>query len=161
PGQNVLAIHDENITAGDADALIMPELIGTDILPGTTGYFQTPTPGAANSNASIGFVADTQFSVDRGFYSAAFPLSITTATPGAQVYYTTNGDEPTQATGTLYTGPITINKTTVLRAAAFKDGYIQTNTDTETYLFLNDIVQQTYAKTVQLGFPTSWGTSVP
>src|SRR6185295_13734694 len=80
-GQNVLAIHGENITAGDADALIMPELIGTDIVGGTTGYFATPTPGAVNSSASLGFVADTQFSVQRGFYSAAFQLSISSSTP--------------------------------------------------------------------------------
>ena len=37
---------------------------------------------------------------------------------------------------------ITIDKTTVLRAAAFKDGLGQTNIDTQTYIFLADVVTQ-------------------
>ena len=158
----MLAIQGLNFAAGDPDALVMPELIGTDTLPSEpVGYFTTPTPGAANGTALSGLVADTQFSVDRGFFDAPFQLEITTTTPGAQIYYTTNGEAPTQATGTLYTGPINIDKTTTLRAAAFLAGYLPTNVDTQTYLFLNDVVQQTYAQTLSQGFPTTWGTSVP
>lgn len=161
-GPNLLAIHGINFAASNPDALVMPELIATDALTSESlGYFVTPTPGAANSTAYLGLVADTQFSVDRGFYDTPFQVEITTVTPGAQIYYTTNGESPTQSTGVLYAGPVTIDKTTTLRAAAFLAGYLPTNVDTETYLFLDDVVQQTYAKTVAQGFPTSWGTSVP
>ena len=55
-------------------------------------YFATPTPGGPNGNSSItGLVADVQFSVPRGFYNAPFALQLTTATPGAVIYYTLDG----------------------------------------------------------------------
>ena len=47
---------------------------------------------------------------------------ITSATPGAAIYYSFNGNEPGPGKGLLYTGPITITNTTVVRARAFKDG---------------------------------------
>lgn len=116
----------------------------TDISYGPAGFFSTPTPGAANGIASSGFVADTSFDVDRGFYDAPFTVTITTDTPGATISYTTDGTEPTLANGTfsLESANLLVDSTTVLRAAAFKDGLVPTNVDTQTYLFTSDIVQQ-------------------
>ncbi|MFM1767771.1 MAG: hypothetical protein RJA22_300 [Verrucomicrobiota bacterium] len=50
PGPNVLAIHGLNLTAGDGDFLILPELIATTTLISTNEprYFNPPTPGAPN-----------------------------------------------------------------------------------------------------------------
>ena len=39
-------------------------------------------------------------------------------------------------------GPITINTTTTLRAAAFREDHLATNVDTQTYLFLEDVVDR-------------------
>jgi len=130
-GSNVLAIQGLNVLPTSSDFLIYPELQGFKTQVGTTpAFYAKPTPGSANtSNASIGVVADTKFSVDRGFYTAPFQVEITTATEGAEIY-TTNGATPTATTGTVYTGPITVDKTTTLRAAAFKAGYVPTNSDT-------------------------------
>jgi hypothetical protein len=161
PGQNVLAVQCLNFTASDPDAFVLPELIGTDIASTGNVFFTTPTPGAANGDSFLGIVKDTKFNADRGFYNAPFNLEITTETPGAKIYYTLDGSEPTEASGILYAGPVLINKTTTLRAAAFKTGFAPTNIDTETYFFVNDIVQQTSSKTLQLGFPSTWGSSVP
>lgn len=66
-------------------------------------------------------VADTKFSVDRGFYDAPFEVEITTATPGAAIRYTLDGTPPTQGAGMAYAGPIAIDRTTTLRAAAFHE----------------------------------------
>jgi hypothetical protein len=104
------------------------------------------------AEARVGVVTDTRFSVDRGFFSAPFPLEITTDTPDAEIRYTTDGSPPTETTGTVYTGPITIDGLTTLRAAAFKPGCLPTNVDTHTYLFLDDVVVQDGA-----GLPTGWG----
>ncbi|MGI9242162.1 MAG: CotH kinase family protein, partial [Verrucomicrobiales bacterium] len=60
----------------------------------------------------------------------------------ATIRYTTNGEKPTATTGTVYTGPITVNGTTTLRAAAFKTGFDPTDVDTHTYLFADDIITQ-------------------
>ena len=104
-------------------------------------FFDPSTPGAVNAGGATDFVADTKFSHDRGFYTNAFSLTISSATPGAQVYYTLNGDEPT-TNSTLYAGPIPISQTVCVRARAFKVGLFPTDIDTQTYLFLADVVQQ-------------------
>ena len=108
----------------------------------------TPTPGAKNDVGVTGMVGDTTFSVDRGFYDAPFQLIISTNTPGAQIRYTTNGSPPTATTGTVYTGPITIDRTTTIRAAAFKTGLVPSNVDTQTYIFLNDVVRRRFKSTI-------------
>src|SRR5205085_1749185 len=142
-GVNVLAIQGLNLTAGDEDFLIYPELQGEKILASNPRYFQTPTPGAANNTSTItGVVQDTKFNVDRGFYSSPFQLTITTPTAGAQIRYTFDGSAPTATTGTVYTGPIPISHTTTVRAAAFLPGFISTDVDTETYIFTADVITQ-------------------
>ena len=46
-------------------------------------------------------------------------VTLTSATPGAKIYYTTDGSKPTKKSK-LYTGPIKCKKGTVIRARAFK-----------------------------------------
>ena len=145
---NVLAIHGLNFAAGDDNFLLQAELSSTSINTRENVYLTNATPGAVNDTPwYYDEVADTVFSHKRGFYDAAFNLSITTITPGAQIYYTTNNSEPTPATGTLYTGPISISSTPntstsgarVIRARAFKTDWKPTNVDTHTYVFLADV----------------------
>jgi hypothetical protein len=117
---------------------------GTDISYGVPagggeGFLNPPTPGAANGTGYAGFVADTKFSVKRGVYSSPQSVAITTLTPGASIRYTTNGSKPTETVGTLYTGPINVGATTVLRAIAFKSGFTPSNVDTHTYVFPADV----------------------
>lgn len=106
----------------------------------TLRFFAIPTPGAANDNAYLGLVADTKFSHDRGFYDDSFSLSITCTTPGANLYYTTDGSAPIEnevpaAAAIHYTGPISISDNACIRAAAVKTGWLPTNIDTHTYIF--------------------------
>lgn len=99
-------------------------------------YQQTPTPLTENSGeTSIDFVRDTNFSIDRGFYDRRIELEITSATPGAQIFYTLDSSTPSVSNGILYTGPIAMTQTTTVRAIATRPGWISTNVDTHTYLF--------------------------
>ncbi|MEP4078786.1 lamin tail domain-containing protein [Haloferula sp.] len=106
------------------------------------GYFLTPTPGAANGSSVLGFVKDTTFSIDRGFYTTPIAVGITSETPGAEIRYTLDGTKPTSTTGQVYSAgsPINISQTTVLRAAAYLDQYEPTNVDTHTYIFKADVI---------------------
>lgn len=110
---------------------------------GAEGFFAVPTPYAANGQRFDGVVADTVFSVKRGFYDTTQSVAITCATPGAQIRYTTNTAIPTATTGAVYSGPISISATTVLRAAAFKTGWVPTNVDTHTYVFPATVISST------------------
>ncbi|MCH2059747.1 MAG: lamin tail domain-containing protein [Verrucomicrobiales bacterium] len=145
-GENVLAIHAATTSANSSDFLLGVELVADvqDTGGGLQyGFFDAPTPGAPNrAITSLGKVADTKFNNDRGFYSAPIDVEITTATDGAVIRYTTDGSEPSAGSGIIYNGPIAIDSTTTLRAAAFKQGYFPTDVDTHTYLFLDDIIRQ-------------------
>jgi len=116
--------------------------ISYGILTNQQRFFASPTPGASNSNAFDGFTADTKFSHDRGFYTNAFDVSITCSTTGAVIRYTLNGDTPTEITGTIYTNPIHITGSTILRAIAYKPGFKASDADTQTYLYIAGILKQ-------------------
>lgn len=118
------------------------------------GFFLTPTPGTANPAGFTGFVADTAFSLDRGFYNSPITVAITSATPGAEIRYTLNGQKPSAGTGLVYTTPINISSTTVLRAAAFKSGFVPTNVDTQTYIFATDVISHPNMRTSITQHPT-------
>jgi hypothetical protein len=143
-GENVLAVHGLNRGFSNGDLLVLPELLAqtADISSAPLRFFSEPTPGGANVGGFEGFVTDTKFSVDRGFFDAPFQVEITTATPGASIFYTTDGSQPSPGNGALYTAPILISTTTTLRARAYLDGYRPTNIDTQTYLFLADVIRQ-------------------
>lgn len=162
PGSNVLAVHGLNASADDDDFLLLPELRGISAPVETPpGFFSRATPGLPNPPVdSLGIVADTRFDHDRGFYGAPFDLAIATDTPGAQIRYTTNGVPPTANTGTVYTGPLRITGTTTLRAAAFKAGFVPSNVDTQTYLFVDDVVRQSPTGQPPPGWPATWGGNV-
>jgi hypothetical protein len=116
-------------------------------------FFQTPTPGEANTggDAIEGFVADTKFSVGRGLFTAVFEVEITSVTEGASIIYTVDGSFPTPDNGIVVpalnttTAPIakvSIATTTVLRAMAMKTGWAPTNVDTQSYIFPEKVLQQ-------------------
>ncbi|HYW81350.1 MAG TPA: lamin tail domain-containing protein, partial [Thermoguttaceae bacterium] len=97
------------------------------------------------------------FSEDRGFYDAPITVQITTDTVGADIYYTLDGSEPSATGGTLYTdaNPILIDRTTVVRARAFKAALVPTDIDTQTYIFLDDVVDQSPdGEAPGVGWPT-------
>jgi len=103
-------------------------------------FFITPSPGESNGSGILGFVGDTSFSHDRGFYESSFNLTISTTTPGASIRYTTDGSPPSETNGTLYAAPISVSQTTVVRAMAYQTGYASTNIDTHSYIFASDVI---------------------
>src|SRR5262249_16828717 len=94
---------------------------------------------------------------DRGFYNTPLTVTLTTATPEAAIRYSLDGSTPGPVTGLLYTGPLAIDKTTTLRAASFKPGYQSSDIDTQTYIFVEDVLRQNAASTSGRGFPPTWG----
>ncbi len=156
-GDNVLAFHGLNDTPGSEEFLLAPRLIAIERM---SNRFMQPTPGAPNDTGVFDFVADTKFSVDRGFYTEPFDVEITTATEDAAIYFTTDGTEPSpqNPTARLHDGPIRIARTTRLRAAAFRDDYQPTNVDTHTYLFVRDVRSQPARPP---GLPATWSGGFP
>jgi hypothetical protein len=62
------------------------------------------------------------FSPVGGTYTSAQSVTLTSATPGASIRYTTDGSSPTSASGTIYAGPVPVGSTTTLKAIAYQSG---------------------------------------
>jgi Chitobiase/beta-hexosaminidase C-terminal domain len=73
----------------------------------------TVTPPAASTPA---------FSPAPGTYTSKQSVTLSTSTPGATIYYTTNGSAPTTASA-QYTGPIAVGSSEVIEAVALAQGY--------------------------------------
>ena len=120
---------------------------------GVYGYLDTATPGAANTgNFSSDrvktpdfFKADGITDFPGGFYTGTQTLRMVCPTAGATIRYTTDGSDPTDTVGTVYTGPITLTPPVdhksglVYRARAFLPGRIASNIKTHTYLLDLDV----------------------
>jgi len=78
---------------------------------------------ASPTTASTETAAATpSFSLPSGTYSSAQAVSISSATTGAAIYYTTDGSTPS-ASSNAYSGPITIASSTTVRAMATAPGF--------------------------------------
>lgn len=155
-GQNVLAIQALNDSAASLDFVMLPELSVVELIETQQRYFNPPTPGTINGVSDVTQQAnDPSFSHDRGFYDAPFNLVVEANSPGGVVRYTTNGTAPT-ASSPIFPSSLLISGTTTIRAATFAPGMLASNSDTQTYLFLNDVVQQSWDNSAPAGWATSW-----
>ena len=107
----------------------------TEALKGAR-YFENPTPGSANAGASYrGLAPQPTFSTPGGLYHSGDELTVALSAPaGCRVYYTLDCTDPTDASA-LYTEPIRITQTTILRARAYQDGCLPSYMDAQSYLF--------------------------
>ncbi len=107
-----------------------------DVSYGRTGanllYYSTPTPGAANTGGMAGYAETPKLLLASGAYEGGQRVEIENQN-GVTITYTLDGSEPTQS-ATAYSGPITVSKTTVVRARAFTGGLYGSDIATATYV---------------------------
>ena len=96
-----------------------------------TGYWHSSVVSAAYSIGSS-VAAPPSFGVAAGTYTSAQSVSISDSTPGAVIYYTTNGTTPT-TTSTPYSGAVTVSTSETLKAVAIAGGYSQSAVASATY----------------------------
>jgi alpha-tubulin suppressor-like RCC1 family protein len=65
-------------------------------------------------------------------YTATFNVTVTEATSGATVYYTTDGSEP-NTSSSVYSGPVAINVSRTFKAKAVKSGLADSNVASAVY----------------------------
>lgn len=78
--------------------------------------------------------ATPTFNPPAGLYNTPQSVSISSTTPGASIYYTTDGSIPNTSSA-MYSAPITISTTTTLKAIATAAGFEQSNVATAIYSF--------------------------
>ena len=77
-------------------------------------YLSKPTPGSANTAGNLTGIAAPAVDIAPGLYDQAVTVTLSGA---GTIYYTTSGARPTTQSR-VYTGPITIDNVTTLRAIA-------------------------------------------
>ena len=98
-------------------------------------FFQTPTRGRQNdTDITTGVAPQPVFSDLSLYHDSAFAVSISCDDPNAEIYFTTDGDEPSLDSA-RYTEPVEIGKNTPLRAVAYISGKRLSEIATATYLF--------------------------
>ncbi len=92
----------------------------------------TITSGTYTIN-TVPSAAAPVFSPAGGTYTSAQDVTITSATSGASIRYTTDGSTPSETAGTIYSGPVHISATTVLEAIAYASGFTDSAVTSATY----------------------------
>ena len=161
-GQNILAVEIHQASGSSADISFDLELKGTGYsnpilvdsitfniqLPDVSygrisddewSYFGEPTLGMPNTTLSTnnlnksGLVSS---SLNPGFYNGAQTISLSSSNDGEAIYYTLDGSKPGTNTF-LYTEPITISSTIVLKALSISENKLPSEILTSTY-FINE-----------------------
>ncbi|MDG1071405.1 MAG: lamin tail domain-containing protein [Akkermansiaceae bacterium] len=98
--------------------------------------YAEPTPGAANTSSVVTDIrlisSDTDISPAAGLYTA--PESIVLTATAGNIHYTLDGSDPSSSSP-IYSAPIAISTTTIVRARVFESGKVPGPIATATYLY--------------------------
>ena len=98
-------------------------------------------------------MAQPAFSKPHGLYEeSSITVTIYPTSPGAEIFYTTDGSAPTTES-TRYTAPLTLDKTTLLRAIEVIDGS-SSAIATASYILMSSVLSQSNNPA---GYPSTWG----
>ncbi len=98
----------------------------------TASGYTTSSVGSAAYTINLALAATPTFSPAAGTYNSAQTVTISTTTPSATIYYTTNGSTPTTSS-TVYSGPITVSASETVQAVALSAGFATSDPGTSTY----------------------------
>jgi len=105
-----------------------------------TNHTITASNAFGNTTAVVGItvnlapaVATPTFSPTSGTYTGSQSVTISSATAGNTIRYTTNGSDPTCSIGTVYSGNVTVNANTTLKAIGCKAGSSDSSVASSSY----------------------------
>jgi regulation of enolase protein 1 (concanavalin A-like superfamily) len=113
----------------------------TGLAPYGWNYQSTPSNAPAvtasfdwfHNTTSTPTVATPTFNPTSGTsFTSTLSVSIADSTPGATIFYTTNGSTPTTSSS-VYSGPITLSATTTVQALATASGFAQSGVASASY----------------------------
>ncbi|MBR5644357.1 MAG: lamin tail domain-containing protein, partial [Salinivirgaceae bacterium] len=120
------------------DTLAVPNDASRGLSPDGDGswvFFAEPTPGAANTTKAFATAETPQvrISPEGGVKTAAVTITLE-ADGNSPIYYTLDCTVPTK-NSKQYTGPITVDTTTIIRAITFNDNMLPAQPTTKSYIF--------------------------
>lgn len=127
----------------------------------TLTYFEFPTPDSTNnfSPGMNGYTADPVFTLPGGFYSGTQWIALSCTTPGATIRFTTDGSTP--KTGSfVYSAPVPVDSTTVIRARAFSTNNLPSEIITNTYFINDSSTLPVVSLSTSPGYLFDWNTGI-
>ncbi len=99
-------------------------------------FFAEPTPDSANTTKTYATSKTSTVDIEPrgGVFTSAVTVTLKSG-GNTPIYYTLDCTVPTAADSLLYTGPITIDSTTVVRAITFDDNLMPAQPTTQSYIF--------------------------
>lgn len=119
------------------------------VVKSKTRSFTTKSSNQSEIDAPL----ELSFSHKRGFYNDNFGLEVLSNFPDVNIIYTSDCSTPSIENGQIYTSPIAIDSTTVIKAVAIA-GDSMSDVYTQSYLFPDYIKKQANNPA---GFPEKWG----
>ena len=103
-------------------------------------YLLPSSPGTINLEANIhNKLSLPSVSINGGFYNSSLNVAITSPDSGISIRYTVDGTIPT-TNSLLYSGPVQIDSTLIIKIRAFKEGYKESDLLSAMY-FINENTQ--------------------
>jgi len=131
------AIH--YTTDGTTPSTSSPEYGGTIPVTATTTINAIATatgyPNSGVSTATYTIIESPTISPSGGVFIAPQSVTISDATPGVTIYYTTNGTSPTTGS-TVYTLPFMVSATATVQAIAVSSGGVSSQAASQTFTIL-------------------------
>ncbi len=115
-------------------------------------FFNQSTPGLPNGSELFGLATEVKCSEASSLGSAPLSVTLSTRTPRAMIFYTTNGTIPDPARSLRYINPLQITSSTVLRASAFRADWAPSPALTRSFIFPKDTLHQNGNS-----WPKTWG----
>ena len=90
-------------------------------------------------------------------FETSTQITIECSTEGAKIYYTLNGNTPSEENGTLYTGAFTVTEKTSVKAIAVSDGYKASSVALKTFYVKGQVSESSKTGVMLQGF--TWNSA--
>jgi len=114
---------------------LCPEIsVGKSLDQSQIVYFESPTPDAANTTlSSMGIITDTIIFSQKSQVADQFELEMLGVESPSEIRFTTDASSP-NAQSQIYSGSILINENTIVKAQIFREGFVPSKIQVESYL---------------------------
>lgn len=85
-------------------------------------------------------------------FETSTQITIECSTEGAKIYYTLDGNTPSEENGTLYTGAFTVTEKTSVKAIAVSDGYKASSVASKTFYVKGQVSESSKTAVMLQGF---------
>lgn len=136
-GENIYLTGDQGAILDEVNPGNMPDDVSYGRYPDGTSnwyFYSKTTPGVPNSDLGYQRVGScVYFSWPGGLYDSPITLELTAENPSATIYYSLDGSVPTESS-LVYSGPIYLNATKVVRASSIETDALESPIMTNTYI---------------------------